>query len=390
MQAMDFRALQAKNRRGTWLLLASSFALLALVAAIVGLLVLGGWVAAVIGVLIAGLTTFFSYRRSSEIALRATRAQPADPQQFLQLHNVVEEMALAAGMPKPAVYVVDDPAPNAFATGRDPEHAAIAATTGLLAKLNREELQGVIGHEMAHIRNLDIRVMTVAVATAGAIAIIADLFWRFLFFGGGSRRGNSKDNGAAAALMLVGFLFVAVLAPLAAGLLRAAISRSREGLADATAVELTRNPSGLRKALEKLDADVTVIRRTSHATSHLWIESPDDRERQHKGRRFNDMYNTHPPLTERIDSLRRMEGLAPYEGPDPAVVEQLRAADPVVAGIAAGPPASWADAAHLAPAAPAAPVAVAELPPAGWYADPAGGPQLRWWNGHGWTSFTAG
>ena len=160
--------------------------------------------------------------------------------------------------------------------------------------------------------------MTVATATAGAVAIIADLFWRITFWGaitgGGRRRSNNQGGGAQAIIILFAFIFVTVLAPIAAGLLKAAVSRSREELADATAVELTRNPSGIRMALEKLDRDVTVVKKTSHATSHLWIESPDDHVKGHKGKKMNDMFNTHPPLSERIDLLRKMEGLPPYQG----------------------------------------------------------------------------
>ncbi len=402
----DFRALQSQNRRTTWLLLLASFLLLALVAVVVSLITIGGVVAAVAGILIAFGTTFASYRASDTIALRATRAEPADPQQHARLHNLVEEMAIAAGLPKPRVYVVDDPAPNAFATGKDPEHAAIAATTGLIAKLDRAELQGVIAHEMAHIRNNDIRVMTVAVATAGAIALIADIFWRLLYFGGvtggRSRSRNNNDNGAAALLAIAGFILVAVLAPLAASLLRAAISRSREGLADASAVELTRHPEGLRRALEKLDADVTVIRRTSHATSHLWIEAPDDHERDHKGRRFNDMFNTHPPLRERIDALRQMEGLTPYEGPSEQQLADVRSAqqqlDATAATAVMSRPSSWAelggatslagDAPQHVDAAAATPVAASDTQP-GWYPDPTSAARLRWWDGTGWTNFTS-
>ena len=172
-------------------------------------------------------------------------------------------------------------------------------------KMNRAELEGVIAHEVAHIRNGDILVMTVAVATAGAIAMISDIFFRMLYWGGftgggASHRSRSSsdnnNNGAMLLIVLAAIVFVAILAPLAATLLKAAVSRSRESLADATAVEITRYPGGLRNALEKLDADITVLKRTSHATSHLWIESPNDHETDDRGRKFNDRFSTHPPL----------------------------------------------------------------------------------------------
>ncbi|MCB0997214.1 MAG: M48 family metalloprotease [Acidimicrobiales bacterium] len=410
MTAVDFRQLQAKNRRTTWLLLGATFLLLTVVSVTVAYTTVGGGPVSVLAVVVSMFLTWMAYRNSDGVALRATGARPADEKEYAQLHNVVEEVAIAAGIPKPRVYVVVDPAPNAFATGKDPEHAAVAATTGLLEKMNRDELQGVMAHEIAHVRNYDIRLMTVAVATAGAIAIISDLFWRMLFLGGSrSRRGNRNDG--AGAIMLVGFVVVVVLAPIAAALLRSALSRKREGLADATAVEFTRHPEGLRRALEKLDADVTVVRRTSHATSHLWIESPDDHEKGHKGRKFNDMFNTHPPLRERIDLLRAMEGLRPYEGPSAELIADLerRSSEMSTANAMRTPPASWAEVAAagsaLAPgthvvglaateaaATPAAGGATPAAPtggtPAGWYPDPSRPRALRWWDGSTWTSHT--
>ncbi len=291
--------------------MAAFFVLLAVVATTISLAVGAGSVGVIAGVVIAGGMAVTSYALSDKIALSSMGAVAADEQQYARLHNIVDGLAIAAGIPKPRVFVVDDPAPNAFATGKNYDHAAVAVTTGLLEKMSRDELEGVVAHELAHVRNYDIRVMTVAVATAGAIALIVDIFWRLLYFGGGNRR-NNKDGGNP--LMIVGMVVVAILAPLAAAMLKAAVSRRRESLADATAVEITRNPSGLRKALEKLDADSTVVRRTSHATSHLWIETPDDHVEGNKGRWFNNMFDTHPPMSERINILRQMEGLGPYEG----------------------------------------------------------------------------
>jgi heat shock protein HtpX len=379
----DFRELQAKNRRATWILLACSFVLLALVAVAVSVITVGGVVAAVFAIVVSAGMTFGAYKSSDKIALRSTGAVAADPTEHARLHNVVEEMAISAGVPKPRVYVVHDAAPNAFATGRDLDHAAIAATTGLLDKMERSELEGVMAHEMAHIRNNDIRVMTVAVATAGAIALIADMFWRLLYFGGVRGRRRSNDKGAGGLIVVVGFLFVAVLAPLAAALLRAAVSRKREALADASAVELTRNPEGLRRALEKLDADVTVVRRTSHATSHLWIEAPDTHEPKEKGRRFNDMFNTHPPLADRINRLRRMEGLDPYTGPTPEMIARVRSGTMTTSLVDGA-----ADQQRPSTESLEGTAAVAEPPPAGWYSDPSGGHGLRWWDGSAWSDFT--
>jgi heat shock protein HtpX len=395
---LDFEDVRRHNRRWTWVLLVASFVLLGVVASLTSIAIGGGVVGVVVGIVVAAFLTWLSYAQSDTLALRSTNAHPAPVEQFAQLHNIVESLALASGIPKPRVYVVHDPAPNAFATGKDPDHAAVAVTTGLLQKMNRDELEGVIAHELAHIRNYDIRVMTVAVATAGAIAVITDIFWRMLWFGGGSRRRSNDKGGNPVALLAL--VVVAVLAPLAAALLKAAISRRREALADASAVAFTRYPAGLRKALEKLDADSTVVQRTSHATSHLWIESPDDREPGHRGARFNRMFSTHPPLRERIDILRQMEGLEPYRGPDDATVDDLRrrtaVAPPSV--LPTGPDAVAAP----NPAAASMPglQALVErqeqahapqpLPEAGWYADPSGAPRtLRYWDGASWTDHTA-
>ena len=411
---LDFEDLRKHNRRWTWVLLVASFLLLAVVGSVASAAVGGGWVGVGVGVGAAVLLTWLSYAKSDSLALHATRAQPASIEQFGQLHNVVESIALAAGIPKPTVYVVNDPAPNAFATGKDPDHAAVAVTTGLLQKMNRDELEGVIAHELSHIHNYDIRVMTVAVATAGSIAVITDVFWRMMYFGavfGGGRRRDNRDGGDNNALAIIAMVVVAILAPLAAALLKAAISRKRESLADATAVSFTRNPAGLRRALEKLDADSSVVQRTSHATSHLWIESPDDREQGSRGSKFNEMFNTHPPLRERINILRRIEGLEPYTGPDAATISDLeQRAQHTAPTMPNGAPSTTSTTSSSAASAASSMPNLAEIlgggagraastassgaghhaPPPGWYADPSGKARtVRYWDGATWTDHTA-
>jgi heat shock protein HtpX len=295
----------AKNRRRSWFLVSLAFVLLLLVGEAFNLVLGGGPFGLVVALGIAATGAVGSYYWSDKLALGIAGAREVTHEQAPQLWNVVEEMALAAGLPVPRVMIVNDPAPNAFATGRDPEHAVIAATTGLLERMNREELQGVIGHEMSHVLNRDTRVTTLVVAVCGAIVVLCDLFWRFSFFGGRSRNDNDNDNsGLALVLMALGIVAL-ILAPLGAALIQSAVSRRRETLADSTAVSLTRNPAGLRSALEKLLADTTVVSHTSRATAHLWIESPLDRESDKSW--LNRMFDTHPPLTERIAALSALE-----------------------------------------------------------------------------------
>jgi len=216
-----------------------------------------------------------------------------------KLFAVIQEVIIASGLPMPKVAVVEDSAPNAFATGRNPEHAVIAFTTGLLDVMERDELQGVIAHELSHVANRDTLVSAVAATTAGAIAILSDSIMRMMWFGG--RRDRESNNNP---LLLVFSLLVLILAPIAAVLLKAAISRKRESLADATAVQFTRNPTGLRKALEVLAADSTVVHQRSNAVAHIWIESPLDASSVSR------LFATHPPIQERIETLRAMESLS--------------------------------------------------------------------------------
>jgi heat shock protein HtpX len=260
-------------------------------------------------VVVAGGSAALSYWKSDAVALAVSRAHPASVEEYPRLHNLVEGLCIAGGLPKPRIYVVDDPSPNAFATGRNPKHAAIAVTTGLLERMNRVELEGVIAHELSHIKNYDILVSTLAVTMVGVIAIAADVGLRFMWFGMGRSRNNRNDNqggGPLAILAVLGFALL-ILSPIIARIMQAAVSRKRETLADVSGIELTRYPPGLISALEKLRDDYTVVGSTSHATAHLWIEQPQAVE-EGEGRmaRINRMFNTHPPLEERIALLREL------------------------------------------------------------------------------------
>jgi heat shock protein HtpX len=265
-----------------------------------------GAVGLVIAVVIAIGLAFFSYYYSDKVALAASRARPADGPEYRRYHNLVEGLCIAAGLPKPRLYVVDDPAPNAFATGRNPKPAALAVTTGLLQMMNRVELEGVIAHELSHVKNYDILVSTVAVTAVGAIALMADLGLRFLWFGGRRDRRDSASSGNAGVILAVLALALLVLAPFVAQLMQFAMSRKRELLADASGVHLTRYPPGLISALEKLKADQAVVHHATRATAQLWIESPLDRDREHKRTWLNRAFDTHPPLDERIKILKEM------------------------------------------------------------------------------------
>jgi heat shock protein HtpX len=240
-----------------------------------------------------------SYYGSDKLVLKMTGAKVIQREDNPELFNVIEEVVIASGLPMPKVAIVVDSAPNAFATGRDPDHALIAFTTRILEIMDRDELQGVIAHEMSHVGNRDTLVSAVAATTAGAIAILSDFLMRMMWFGGGRRDRDSNAN----PVLLVLSLVVLILAPIAATLLKSAISRRRESLADATAVSFTRNPAGLRKALEVLAADSTVVHQKSNAVAHIWIESPLD------GKAVSKMFSTHPPIQERIATLRAMESL---------------------------------------------------------------------------------
>ena len=254
-----------------------------------------------IAVGIALISVWGSYYGSDKLVLTMTGAKLIQESDNPKLFDLIQEVIIASGLPMPKVAIVIDSAPNAFATGRNPEHALIAFTTGILDAMDRDQLQGVIAHEMAHVANRDTLVSAVAATTAGAIAIVSDMLTRMMFFGGGRDR-NREGGGNPIALVIS--LVILILAPLAAMMLRSAISRKRESLADATAVSFTRNPAGLRSALEVLAADSTVVRQRSTAVAHIWIESPLDSKSVSK------LFSTHPPIAERIAVLKSMESLA--------------------------------------------------------------------------------
>ena len=293
----SFRELQSANKKKTFVLLFVMGVLVWLIA-YVAINAFGGSGVAVIplAVVISLVSVWGSYYGSDKLVLTMTRAKLIQESDNPKLFDLIQEVCIASGQPMPKVAIVDDSAPNAFATGRDPQHALIAFTTGILDVMDRDELQGVIAHEMSHVANRDTLVSAVAATTAGLIALVSDILMRMLWFGGGRDR-DRRDNQMPIFLAIIPL----ILAPIAATLLKAAISRKRESLADATAVAFTRNPAGLRSALEVLAQDNTVVRARSSAVAHLYIESPLDSSAASR------LFSTHPPIQERIATLRAME-----------------------------------------------------------------------------------
>ncbi len=252
-------------------------------------------------VIFAVLMNFWSYWFSDSTVLSMTGARPASREEFFDFYTVTENLAITAGLPMPKLYVLQDPAPNAFATGRDEKHAVVCATTGLLSMMTRPELEGVIGHELSHVKNRDILVMTVAVVLAGFLAIISDIFLRVSFWGGD----RDNDNRGGNPIVLIMGIVAIVLAPIAAQLIQLAISRQREYMADASGALLTRYPEGLATALQKIGAYGAPMRRASHATAHLFIGDPFGAQ---KSNWINNLFSTHPPIADRV---RRLLGRAP-------------------------------------------------------------------------------
>jgi len=302
----------ARNKRKTVAIVAGALVFTGGIGFLLGLLIgrgsfQVGLAALIIALLIAAGLSYYSYEYGDRIVLRASRARAVTHDEEPRLHNVVEGIAIAAGLPKPAVYVVPEKAPNAFATGRDPQHSSIAVTQGLLEMMDRVELEGVIGHEMSHVRDRDILLGTVVATLVGSVVLIAEFMLRWFWWGGGMiGRGRDREGGGEgfAILALVGIV-LAVLAPLIAQIIKLAMSRRREYLADAEGAMLTRYPPGLANALKKIAADNTPMRVANNATAHLWIAQPS-RIPGEANHWFENLFSTHPPIQHRIRILEEM------------------------------------------------------------------------------------
>ena len=271
-----------------------------------GLLLNVGIAGLIVALLIAAGMSYYSYLYGDRLVLRASRARPVTHEEEPRLHNIVEGLALAAGLPKPAVYVVPEAAPNAFATGRDPEHSSIAVTRGLLDTMNRVELEGVIGHEMSHVRDRDILLGTIVATLVGAVVLIAEFMLRWFWWGGGRLgRGRDREGGEGFLILVALGLVFAILAPFFAQIIKLAMSRRREYLADAEGALLTRYPPGLASALRKIAADTTPMRVANNATAHLWLNQPS-RIPGESSHWWENLFSTHPPIQERIRILEEM------------------------------------------------------------------------------------
>ncbi|MBN1885425.1 MAG: M48 family metallopeptidase [Candidatus Krumholzibacteriota bacterium] len=291
----------ARNRRNSWLLVVVVSAVLLLLGWALGEYWGNSWFGVGLAVAVAVVTSLVSFFGGGSIILTMSRAKKIEKKDAPQLFNVVEELSIAAGLPMPAVYLIDDTAPNAFATGRDPEHAAVAITSGLLEKLTRDELQGVMAHELSHVRNRDILFSMMVGIMVGSIVLLSDFFMRSFLWGGGRRRKSGGKDGGNAIFAVVAIL-LAIVAPIFAKLLQLAVSRQREYLADASAVQLTRYPAGLAGALRKISGDREVLEAANRATQHLYIVNPI----KPFEKRAKSLFSTHPPIEERIERIMSM------------------------------------------------------------------------------------
>ncbi|HVO76830.1 MAG TPA: zinc metalloprotease HtpX [Candidatus Bathyarchaeia archaeon] len=291
----------SSNKRNSFFITAAITAFLIVLGYLLGTYWGSSYAGVAIAFLLALVMSLSAYYTGDKMVLAVSRAKRIEKHDAPQLFNVIEELSIAAGLPMPTVYVIDDTAPNAFATGRDPKHASVAITTGLLQKLNRDELQGVMAHELSHVGNRDILYATMVGILVGSIAMMSDFFLRSFFWGGGRRR-RSSSGGAAGVILIVVAIVLAILAPVCARLLQLAVSRQREYLADASAAKLTRYPEGLASALEKISSDKEVLEVANRATQHLYIVNPI----KPFEKRAANLFSTHPPIQDRIARLRAM------------------------------------------------------------------------------------
>lgn len=292
-----------KNKRKSWFIVFAFVLVITLIIYYICMALDLGPVSIVIALIFSITSAWSSYYYSDKIVLSLNKARPATKEENLYLVNILDALVVAAGLPnKPALYVVDDPQPNAFATGRDPEHSVICVTTGLLEKLDYYELEGVIGHELAHIKNYDIRLSAIVTVMVGFVVMISDMFSRALFWGG--TRDRDDDSKANGILMLIGLIFL-ILSPIFGKLMQLAISRKREYMADATAIQFTRNPEGLISALEKLSSDPNQLHTANNSTSHMYIVNPF--RSNGKRKKTTSAWSTHPSLEDRIEALKNLK-----------------------------------------------------------------------------------
>lgn len=289
------------NKRNTWIVIIVFMLLVAMIGYLFGYVTESGYFGLALAVVVASVMSVGSFYYSDKLILSMSGAVPADPIKYKHLHNVVEGLSIAAGVPKPKLYVINDTAPNAMATGRDPEHAVVAVTEGLLSKLDRYELEGVIAHELSHIQNYDIRLMAITTVLVGSVALLSDWLLQSYWWGGRSRRSN-RDSGVAGTVLIVVALVLAILAPIIAKMMQLALSRQREYLADSNGALLTRYPEGLAKALAKIAGDTEPLEVANKATANLYIVNP----LKEWGGRLNAMFQTHPPIEERIERLKSL------------------------------------------------------------------------------------
>ena len=289
------------NKTKTWLIIVIFILFITTILFIYGKASGYGWSYAGIGLIISGLMTFASYYYSDKMILGMSGAKQIVKKDHLQLFRTVENLCIGAGIPMPKIYIINDTATNAFATGRDPKHSVVCVTTGILEKLNKAELEGVIAHELSHIQNYDIRVMSIVVILVGLVALLADFFMRSLWYGG--HRRDRESSNAQSIFLLIGII-LAILSPIVATLIQLAVSRKREFLADASGALLTRYPEGLASALDKIAKDREPLEAANNATAHLYISNPF--KSKVSGHWFTNLFNTHPPIEERIRILRSM------------------------------------------------------------------------------------